>query len=92
MATASSLFSCDSSSDDTDRDAVVAGEKLCQRDDDRNKVASSSKSSTRVSVPNYSKSAMISSWPWLLGKLQTPGTHYILLIVVRSSYNGINAV
>ena len=32
------------------------------------------------------------SRPWLLGKLQTPGTHYILLMVVRSSYNGINAV
>ena len=32
------------------------------------------------------------SRPWLLGKLQTPGAHYILFIVVRSSYNGINAV
>ena len=32
------------------------------------------------------------SKPWLLGKLQTHGAYYILLIVVRSSYNGINAV
>ena len=28
----------------------------------------------------------------MLGKLQTPGAQYILLIVVRGSYNGINAV
>ena len=32
------------------------------------------------------------SRPWLLSKLQTPGAHYILHIVVRNSYNGINAV
>ena len=28
------------------------------------------------------------SRPWLLGKLYTPGAHYMLLIVVRSSNNG----
>ena len=58
IATASSLFSCDSPSDDTDdRDAVATEEKLCRRDDDWNKVVSSSKSLTCVKVCRITEEA-----------------------------------